>query len=251
MTHEFVPIIASTKWRGETERYAGRISRLTVTTPEVIAQIKRFPGILGFVPAPAVSVKYRGLIYANQLYGSAGEVLRSAQLLWAEGHFLCAGHCARLLYEIVGGFRHFQKKVLLRSQLSELDAKEADEKLQNLLLATNAPIRLPAGIEENYKIISVANFIESAEARSPGFKAEYDFLCDISHPTYMHNYLYTLHFDHSWSNPLFVEEIHKTLERITKAAEDGVKYIVEAIAEIYNDCVPDIEKAIAESSAKE
>lgn len=250
MTHEFVPIIASTKWRGETERYAARMGRLTVKTQKVIAQFKRFPGMLNFVPTPAISVKYRGLIYTNQLYGSADEALRSAQLLWDEGHFLCAGHCIRLLYETVGGFRHFQKKVLLRSQRSEQEAKQADEKLQNLMLATNAPILLPAGIEEKYKIVSVANFIEQAEAYSPGFKAEYDFLCDISHPTFMHQYLYHLRYDHSWSNPLFVEEVHKTLERIVQTAEDGVAYVAEAVAEIYNDCVPDIEKAIAESSAK-
>ncbi len=250
MAKDFLPIFTMTKWRGETERYAGRISRLTIATPDVNAQLKRFPGLLSFCPSPEMSVKHRGLVYTNQLYGSAIEVLRSIQLLWAEGHFLCAGHCVRLLYEIAGGLRHFQTKVLERSMKSEQDAKEADAKLQNLMLATNAPIRLPAGIEERYKVISSNAFVQAGEAHTTGFEREYGFLCDISHPTFMHFGLYTLHWDHSWSNTINVEEIHNILERITKAAEDGARNIESAMVEIYDACVPDIETAIARTGAK-
>ncbi len=221
-----------------------RVASLTMVNATIIEQSKRFPGLLRFAPTPEVSVKHRGLIYTNQLLGSAVEVLGSVQLLWAHGHFLCAGHCIRLLHEILGALRHFQQKVLARAGRSEEDARAADEKLQRLMLATNSEVLLPAGIKEHYKVVSVQSLIDAGEAKRTGFQETYDFLCDISHPTFMHLTLYQLQWDPSWSNELSVAEIHRTLERLASVLEEDIREIGEAVFEIYDGCVPAIEEAV-------
>ena len=103
---------------------------------------------------------------------------------------------------------------------------------------------LPAGMQEEIKVINVMEFVRAAEAAVPGSRAMYDFLCDISHPTYMHMYFFMLTRS-SWSNELCARETHRILEEVIKAAEMTVKGISAAVIEIYKECLPDIEKEIA------
>ena len=74
-----------------------------------------------------------------------------------------------------------------------------------------------------------------------GFMAMYEFLCDISHPTYMHNFFCLLTLDMSWSNDQNAREMHRILEMVTKAAEMAIGGISTAMIEIYDECVPDLE----------
>src|SRR5689334_10373807 len=95
-------MFSRTKWPLETATYSGRITSLTLVTPEVEAQLKRFPGLLRRYPGDLVAVKHRMLIFANGTLSSASELLRSVRLLSKEGHYLAAGHCIRLLFEVWG-----------------------------------------------------------------------------------------------------------------------------------------------------
>lgn len=238
---EFVPSCA--RWKDETAPYVDRMAKLRVATDDVFSQSERFPGLLSFVPAPQISVKHRGIIYANQLLGSAVEILASTQLLWTHGHFLCGGHCIRLLLEVQGALLFFQKKILERSLRSDDEARAADEKLQRLMLATNAPMKLPIDASE-LKVVNVNEFIAAGERERSDFQADYDFLCDLSHPTLLHMEMYRLRWDASWSNPIYVEEIHNVLERLARSSEFAVTGIASTYVEIYRKCIPDIEKAV-------
>jgi len=57
-------MFSRTKWQAETVKYTGRIAALMLVTPEVEAQLKRFPGLLR-KPDDLIAVKHRMLIFAN------------------------------------------------------------------------------------------------------------------------------------------------------------------------------------------
>jgi hypothetical protein len=98
---------------------------------------------------------------------------------------------------------------------------------------------------EEIKVINVMEFIRAGETAVYGFEEKYKFLCDISHPTYMHSFFTWLTFDPSWSNELYVHEVHRILERVTETVEMAIRGIVAVIVAIYDDCIPNLEKVIA------
>ena len=197
-------------------------------------------------PSDLVAVEHRMLIFANHSLSSATELLSSVKILWGEGHHLAAGHCIRLLFEVWGSLLYAQTSVLKKAaELSE-SAAIADTRLQRLLLGTNSRPTLPAGMQEEIKVINVMEFVRAGEAAVPRFKAIYEFLCDISHPTYiMHTFFYWLTRDMSWTNDLYAHEMHRIWEELTKAAEMAARGISSAMIEIYDKCMPDIEKETA------
>jgi hypothetical protein len=228
-------MFSRTKWQAETAKYTGRIAALILVTPEVEAQLKRFPGLLR-KPDDLIAVKHRMLIFANHSLSSACELLLSVKLLWKEGHHLAAGHCIRL---------YAQASVLKKAAESSESAAIADARLQRLLLGTNSGPLLPAGMQEDIHVINVMDFVRAGETAVQGFTAMYEFLCDVSHPTYMHSFLYWLEVDASWSNDHNAREMHRILEKVTKAAEMAIGGISTAMIEIYDECVPDLENEIA------
>jgi hypothetical protein len=114
-------------------KYTGRIAALMLVTPEVEAQLKRFPGLLR-KPDDLIAVKHRMLIFANHSLSSACELLLSVKLLWKEGHHLAAGHCIRLLFEVWGSLLYAQASVLKKAAESSESAAIADARLQKLCL---------------------------------------------------------------------------------------------------------------------
>ena len=234
-----------TKWRAETAKYTSRIAALTLVTPEVQAQLKRFPGLLRKYPGDLVAVKHRMLIFANHSLSSASDLLMSVKLLWNEGHHLAAGHCIRLLFEVWGSLLYAQASLLKKAAESSGSAAIADARLQRLLLGTNSGPLLPAGIKEQINVINVMEFVRAGETAVQGFTTMYKFLCDISHPTHMHSFFYWLTLDMSWSNDLHASEMHRILQEVAKATEMAVRGIAAAMIEIYGECVPDLEKEIA------
>ncbi|HEY5828995.1 MAG TPA: hypothetical protein VIV01_11590 [Hyphomicrobiaceae bacterium] len=233
------------KWKEETATYVSRISKLAVVDTELEDVLRRFPGLMRRYPNDKVAVKHRLLIFANQSMQSATEVLRSVQLLTVEGHFLAAGHCIRLLHEVWGSLLYARAKVLTKAEESGEGAAIADARLQRLLLGTNSRPLLPAGMREEINKINVMEFIREAEAAVAGFAETYEFLCDISHPTYMHWYFHQITYDFSWSNDLKVAEVNRILELVTSAAEKAVSGVRAAVCEIYLQSLPDIEAEVA------
>jgi hypothetical protein len=158
---------------------------------------------------------------------------------------LAAGHCIRLLFEVWGSLLYAQASVLKKAAESSESAAIADARLQRLLLGTNSGPLLPAGMQKDIHVINVMDFVRAGETAVQGFTAMYEFLCDVSHPTYMHSFLYWLKVDASWSNDHNAREMHRILEKVTKAAEMAIGGISTAMIEIYDECVPDLEKEIA------
>jgi hypothetical protein len=239
-----------TQWQTEVTEYTARLAALILVTPEVEAQLNRFPGLMGRYSSDLVAVKHRTLIFANHSLSSANELLQSVKLLWTEGHHLAAGHCVRLLFEVWGSLLFAQTSVLKKAAESAEGATTADARLQKLLMGTNSRPLLPAGMLEEIKVIHVGKFKEAGEMAAPGFKATYAFLCDISHPTYMHSFFYWLTLDSAWTNQLWAQEMHRIWDELIKAAERAVGGICAGMIEIYDDCLPDIEKGIASSAPK-
>jgi hypothetical protein len=96
-------------------------------------------------------------------------------------------------------------------------------------------------MQEDIHVINVMDFVRAGETAVQGFTAMYEFLCDVSHPTYMHSFLYWLKVDALWSNDHNAREMHRILEKVTKAAEMAIGGISTAMIEIYDECVPDLE----------
>lgn len=232
------------QWKSETQKYVARIAALNVISSTVKDQLARFPGLLSYCPSRSTAVKHRTLIFANQSLASAQELVGSIQLLWANGHLLAAAHCVRLLFEVWASLLFAQLQVL-RVVAEGGDAEAADELLQRLLLGTNSAPLLPAGIQEQIKVVQVRKFKETGGDAAPGFKDTYGFLCDISHPTYMHSFFHFIRYDFQWSNPLGAKEMHRILDQVTSAAEQAVVGTQAAIIEIYTECIPAIEAETA------
>jgi hypothetical protein len=238
-------MFSRTKWQAETANYTSRVADLILVTPEVEVWLKRFPGLLRNRPSALVAVKHRALIFANHSLSSASELLLSVKLLWSNGHHLAAGHCIRLLFEIWGSLLYAQASVLKKAMESSESAAIADGRLQKLMLGTNSRPLLPAGMKDEINVVNVMEFVRSGEAAIKDFKSIYEFLCDISHPTYMHSFFYWLTLDLSWSNDLNTSEMHRILEELTRAAEKVVRGISRAIIEVYDECIPDLEREVA------
>ncbi len=240
-------MFSRTRWKEEITEYTTRLTALILVTPEVEAQLKRFPDLMGRYSSDLIAVKHRTLIFANHSLSSASELLLSVKLLWGKGHHLAAGHCIRLLFEVWGSLLYAQASVLKKAAESSESAGIADTRLQKLLMGTNSRPLLPAGMKEEIGVIRVAKFKEAGEMAASGFKATYNFLCDISHPTYMHSFFYWLTLDPAWTNQLWAREMHRIWDELIKAAETAVRGICSAMIEIYDKCIPDIEKEIASS----
>ncbi len=238
-------MFSQTKWKDETAAYRNRVAVLAVVDKELADVLRRFPGLMQRYPSEKVAVKHRILIFANQSMESSTEILKSVQLLMTDGHFLAAGHCIRLIHEVWGSLLYAEAKVLAKSEESEESATVADARLQRLLLGTNSGPLLPAGMKEEINKINVMEFIREGEAAVQGFTETYEFLCDISHPTYLHWFFHRITYDFSWSNHLKVAEVSRILELVTSAAEKAVLGIRAAIREIYLRSLPDIEAEVA------
>src|SRR6266481_6995036 len=137
-----------------------------------------------------------------------------------------------------------QASVLKKAAESSVSVAIADARLQRLLLGTNSGPLLQAGMQEDIHVINVMDFVRAGETAVQGFTAMYEFLCDVSHPTYMHSFLYWLRVDASWSNDHNAREMHRILEKVPKAAEMAIGGTSTVMIEIYDECVPDLEKEI-------
>ena len=113
------------------------------------------------------------------------------------------------------------------------------------MLGTNTAPQLPAGLEGPIEVVSVANFVEAAEKAMPGFEKNYKFLCDFSHPTFMHSFCNRARFDFSWQKENGPEELHHIMDRVVKCAESAVGGIKTSAFKVYTECVPAIEAEIA------
>lgn len=78
--------------------------------------------------------------------------------------------------------------------------KIADARLTKLLLGTKSFPLLPAGITEEIPVINVMEFIRSTYVASSDAEVTYNFLCDASHPTFMHYTFCSLTIDGAWMN---------------------------------------------------
>jgi hypothetical protein len=228
---------APPRWQQETEKYSGRIAALKLMTRELENRLSQFPGSLHFRPTDAGVVRHLSLIFVNHNLASAAELIESVRLLWRNARFLAAAHCVRLLLELWGSLIYAQDKVV--NKLAAADgAKVADQRLNKLLLGTKSGPALPAGIPGIIPVINVMEFVRAGETKSPGFEGRYNFLCDVSHPSYMHEFIRFSTFDGAWANPGFASEAHRILEQITASAEMATTGIAAQSYDIYQECLP-------------
>jgi len=226
---------ALTSWRLEIQRYNARIAVLQLTTNEIKEQLNRFPGLLSFQPTPAGAVRHRMLILTNERLMSSTHLIDSIQLLWRSAHFLAAAHCLRLLFEVWGSLIYARARVVAKIAN---DPQTADARLQKLLLGTKSAPVLPAGLTDHISVINVMEFIRAGDEAVSNFENSYNFLCDVSHPTFMHSDFHLLTYDGSWANPLYAKEAHRILEQVTATAEMAVAGIELQVRTIYQECVP-------------
>lgn len=226
------------KWEKETRVYSDRVAALQLTSDALIAELSRFPGLLRFKPSDAGSARHRALILANGTLATSQSLLRSIQLLWSNFYFHAAAHCIRLIFEQWGLLIYSQEKIVKKLEIED-GASTADDRLTKLLLGTKARSLLPAGIEGQFPVINVMEFIRSGESITPGFESTYNFLCDVSHPSFViHSDLFWLTYDGAWANDLYAEEAHRILEKITTTAESAITGIEVQIRSIYQTCLP-------------
>jgi hypothetical protein len=240
--------MAQMVWPKEIKKYTDRIAALRLMSEELGDELSKFPGLLSFNPTDAGSVRHRTLIFANGNLATSMRLVESIQLLWSNSHFHAAAHCIRLLFELWGSLIYSRERIIRK--LEEKDgAKTADTRLTKLTLGTKSKTLLPAGIEGHFPIINVMDFIRAGNDVEPGFEDTYNFLCDVSHPSFViHTDLFWLTNDGSWGNDLYSKEAHRILEKITATAESSVAGIELQIRSIYQACIPPLVAEIEEHS---
>ena len=238
-----------TQWQTEVTEYTARLAALILVTAEVEAQLNRFPGLMGRYSSDLVAVKHRTLIFANHSLSSANELLKSVKLLWTEGHHLAAGHCVRLLFEVWGSLLFAQTSVSKKAAELAEGATTADARLQKLLMGTNSRPLLPAGMLEEIKVIHVGKFKEVVKWLPLDLRPH---ILSSATSLIPHTCTASLLVDPglAWTNQLWAQEMHRIWDELIKAAERAVGGICAAMIEIYDDCLPDIEKEIASSAPK-
>lgn len=226
------------KWEEETKEYSDRIAALRLSSKKLDDELSKFPGLLSFQPTDAGSVRHRILILANGTLATGANLLSSVQLLWKNHHFHAGAHCVRLLYEQWGLLIYALEKIARKLEVKD-GVATADERLTKLLLGTKTKTLLPAGIEGQFPVINVMEFIRAGDSVTSGYEKTYNFLCDISHPSFViHSDLFWLTHDGAWANDLYAGEAHRILEKITATAENAIMGIEMQIFSIYRTCLP-------------
>jgi len=201
--------------------------------------VGQMPRGLTLQASAKAKLKYRAVIYLHQNIASGREILQSLKLLWSHGHFLVAAHSVRLLYEIWAALLFMEGKVL-RPVEEGKDIPEADALLQRLMLGTNTECQLPAGLTQRYEVIHIGKMKKVARDVVADFNETYDFLCDVSHPTFLHDNFHLAEYDVSWSNELAKSEKHRILEKIVSISEQATLGIREAGKRTYGTALPDL-----------
>ena len=108
------------------------------------------------------------------------------------------------------------------------------------MLGTNTECQLPAGLTERYEVIHIGKMKKVARDIVADFDETYDFLCDVSHPTWLHENFHLAEYDVSWSNELAKAEKHRILEKVVRISEETSLGIREAGKRIYEIALPDL-----------
>jgi hypothetical protein len=143
----------------------------------------------------------------------------------------------------------FLKYEVLEKMAEGADAGQVDELLQRLMPGTNSNPLLPAGLEGSLDLVRINKLNKIAKAKVATYQEDYAFLCDVSHPSYIHFYFQFVRLQPLWSNPYAVMERHRILEHVTSALERALSGIRDVTAEIYEECIPPL-KAEIESAAQ-
>jgi len=241
-------VVKEADWAAALEPYTKRIDAFGAMFADMASLMKRFPGLLSFKPTAAGSVRFRTLIKANETVASAQELWSSIVLLWSHGHILAATHCVRLVLEL-WAMLLFLKYEILEKMEKGVDSEDLDELLQRLMLGTNSNPLLPAGLEGPIDLVRIKKLNKIAKKKVGTYEEDYAFLCDVSHPSYVHSYFQFVRLQPGWSNPYAVEERHRILEHVTSALERALAGIRDVIAEIYEECVPPLQAEIQSAAS--
>ncbi|MEX2166502.1 MAG: hypothetical protein WD852_05710 [Methyloceanibacter sp.] len=241
-------VVKEADWASELEPYTKRIRALGESFVDMTAQMQKFPGLLDFAPTAAGSVRHRALIKTNETVASAQELWSSILLLWSQGHLLAATHCVRLMLELWALLLFLQSEII--EKLTDgSDAGPLDELLQRLMLGTNSNPLLPAGLQGPFDLVRITKLNKIAKEKIITYQEDYAFLCDVSHPTFIHFYFQFVRLKPLWSNPYAVKERHRILEHVTSALERAMSGVRDVTIKIYEECIPPLASEI-ESAAQ-
>lgn len=243
-------------WQKQIERYEARVDQLSEPLDQLPRELIRLPSApLNYKPSEHGLLYYQICMLVGGTCSSAYELCGSLGALWHSGRFLGASLCARLLLEFWGSSEYLQRQVLQKLDRTG-DIGAAGQKLQKLLLGSKSSVRFPWGHMSEEKPINVMDFVREAETAHPGTMANYEFLCDASHPSFVqHTYLFmagasavgkNLTMD-SWSNSLFAPHAHGIFDRTLSAAESATQGIGASGIKILQSSLP-IVLADSESS---
>jgi hypothetical protein len=230
------------QWLRETEPYRDRIGKLYDALDLLTPAFEQLPpSPLNYRPSTIGGLKYQLCILTIGMSRSAQELLSSASVLSVTGKFLAASVCIRLLIELWGVLAFAERKVL-RKLDEPADAATANDLLVKLLRGSKSGVPSFRGDTDKVAVINVMEFVRAADAISPGTLQTYDFLCDAAHPTYtQHGYLLFSGSDYdNWSNVVFAQHAHTTLNETVAAAELAILGLSQAGNRIFTACLPQI-----------
>ena len=227
-------------WQEHTNRYLDRTVRLREPLARLGKALQPLPPApLDFELSARGRIHYQLCIAVIGGVRSADELCSSIEALWISGRFLTISLSVRLLIEMWGAVEFARREIMEKlEQTNDLEA--AQRKISRFLLGANSDVPLPWGGVSGKNLVHVMEMVRQAEVASPGTKANYDFLCDASHPCYLqHTYLMLAGSKHdNWSNSMFAAYGHQMLDRTLKAAEDATKGIAEAGIVIIDASMP-------------
>lgn len=188
----------------------------------------------------ANTVRYLLCLYVIGSVRSTREICNAFQLAWFEGQFLAASMLVRMLIELWGSVAYAEQEVLRK--IDEGDSVVANGRMIKLVFGSKSGVRLVPGIPIEESPVNVMEFVRAADSASPGIEADYEFLCDAAHPSYLMNtfLLFAGATHNNWSNETFAAEMHKTLDRTLTIAKTALDGLMKSAGVVFTACIPAI-----------
>jgi hypothetical protein len=219
-----------------TSIYDERASALGATRLNAIyEELKRIPPTCAHPISDGTHVRHLLCLHLESIVRAAREIGDATQLAWFSGRFLAASALIRMTIELAGASAYADKKVLRKLEGGQ--AIIAQRRMNKLLVGSKG-----GDMAADLPPVNVLDLVRAADTTSPGAAADYAFLCDAAHPSYMQNTLLLLAgstYD-NWSNETFTTRMHVTLDRTLRAGEAALAGIETVGLDMLRRCLPPI-----------
>lgn len=203
-------------------RYGDRLDTIASWQSGLEGLASRLPAIpLDYTPSQNGSLALKGALYICGCAVFASEARDAFLTLWKARHLAIVSLPVRFVHELWGATHYAHQTLLL---VSCGDTQRADERIRRLMLGARSEVELPWGGYASEKSVHVMDLVKSLVDVLPDAVADYAFLCESCHPSFLRATAWSLSGSiPMFDNVKFSEQVQSLTDRTLGALERGLE----------------------------